>query len=60
MLQTLLAIGVLGIVVGGLFLLVWVVDAKRAKDVENDEERLDVDTDATDVSDPTDPTRHAR
>lgn len=43
MLQTVIAIGVLGAVVGLLFLLVWLVDAKRAEQVENDEERQHTD-----------------
>jgi hypothetical protein len=43
MVETLIAIGVLGAVVAGLFLLVWIADAKRADEVENDEERLDTE-----------------
>ena len=43
MVQTLVAIGVLGAVVGILFLLVWFVDARRADEVENDDERLHTD-----------------
>jgi hypothetical protein len=43
MIPTLIAIGVLGAVVAALFLLVWFADAKRAQQVENDDERVQTD-----------------
>ena len=43
MVQTLVALLVLGAVVGIVFMFVWRVDAKRAEDVESDEERLHTD-----------------
>jgi hypothetical protein len=44
MVETLIIIAVLAIVVAGVFLVVWMADAKRAEDQQNDPERLDVDT----------------
>jgi preprotein translocase subunit YajC len=40
MVETLIALVVLGVVVALLFTFVWRADAKRAQQVENDEERL--------------------
>lgn len=45
MAQTIIALVVLAAVVGGLFLFVWLADAKRAEKVEHDPERLDTDSD---------------
>ena len=44
MAQTIIALVVLAAVVGVVFLVVWLADAKRAEDVENDTERLTDDT----------------
>jgi len=48
MVQTLVALVVLGALVGAIFLGVWLADAQRADDVENDEERLHTDEHLTD------------
>lgn len=45
MVQTLVALLVLGAVIGIIFMFVWRADAKRAEDVESDEERLHTDED---------------
>ena len=41
MVETLILIGVVAVVVAGLFLVVWMGDKKRADEVESDKERLD-------------------
>ena len=45
MVQMLVTIGVLGAVVAALFLVVWIVDAKRAEQVGHDDERQHTDPD---------------
>jgi len=41
---TIIAIVALGVLIFAAFLVVWLVDARRAEQIEHDPERLDTDT----------------